>query len=72
MSRLYFAYFPNVGRPLREQVAPLPRGQQQWVAAEALAFALNAGHPASRRLCLCAPLRLDGSKHLALDNPPRI
>ena len=35
MSRLYFAYFPNVGS-LREQVAPLPRGQQQWVAAEAL------------------------------------
>ena len=32
----------------------------------------DAGHPASRRLCLCAPLRLDGSKHLALDNPPRI
>ena len=28
-----FAYSPKVG-PLREQVAPLPRGQQQWMAAE--------------------------------------
>src|SRR6516165_3421212 len=33
MLGLYFAYFLKVG-PLREQVAPLPRGQQQWVAAE--------------------------------------
>ena len=32
MLGLYFAYFPNAGT-LREQVAPLPRGQQQWVAA---------------------------------------
>ena len=33
MLGLYFAYFPKVG-PLREQVAPLPGGQQQWLAAE--------------------------------------
>ena len=33
MLGLYFAYFPKVG-PLREQVALLPLGQQQWVAAE--------------------------------------
>ena len=33
MLGLYFAYFPKVG-PLREQVAPLSLGQQQWVAVE--------------------------------------
>ena len=32
MLGLCFAFFPK--GPLREQVAPLPRGQQQWVAAE--------------------------------------